>query len=450
MGSRINVCDANKGVGLVKTIKLGMMAVCMVAGVFLAGPAAVAAPLELTLDNAVKMALESNPSGKIAVYDFEAAKGALTSARSYRWPTISGSHNDMKSWAGEQANRSAGRDPAYTVERYTNSLSLNWTLWSGNRVESQVSQAKLQVDSSRWGVELARQQLKFNATNAYYLLMGARDLVKLDEEAVGRLEQYLRDVSLQYEVGVVAKVDVLRSEVSLAQARQDLIEARNAHDLAMANLNNIISQPLTTELLIQGDLGSSIYAETLSKCMDNALRQRPEISQFSDAVKAAQEAITIARAGYLPTVSASFQTGWYDNTFVGGENNNWTASLSTNWTFLDSGLTAGRLKQATEGYHKAQEQLKQNVDSVQLDVQATYLSLKSSEQSIETSRAAVGLAEEDFKIKVIRYQAGVGTNLDVLDSQFALTTAKNNYLKALYGNNTFRAKLDKAMGNPVN
>ena len=60
----------------------------------------------------------------------------------------------------------------------------------------------------------------------------------------------------------------------------------------------------------------------------------------------------------------------------------------------------------------------------------------------------VGLAEI-LRIKVIRYQAGVETNLDVLDSQFALTTAKKNYLKALYGNNTFRAKFDKAMGVPV-
>ena len=103
-----------------------------------------------------------------------------------------------------------------------------------------------------------------------------------------------------------------------------------------------------------------------------------------------------------------------------------------------------------EGYKKAQEQLKQTVDGVRLEVQENYLSLKSAEQSITTSSSAVGLAEEDYKIKVIRYQAGVGTNLDVLDAQVALTTAKNNFLKAMYEYNNFRAKLDKAMGAPVN
>ena len=70
------------------------------------------------------------------------------------------------------------------------------------------------------------------------------------------------------------------------------------------------------------------------------------------------------------------------------------------------------------------------VDTVQLDVRSAYLSMKSSEESIATSSASVGLAEEDYKIKVIRYQSGVGTNLDVMDAQVALTTAKNNYLKS--------------------
>ena len=185
--------------------------------------------------------------------------------------------------------------------------------------------------------------------------------------------------------------------------------------------------------------------------MDIALRQRPEISQFTDNAKSAQEGITVAKAGYLPRLSATYQTGWFDSTFAGSSSNNynWSVFLTTSWTILDSGLTAGRVKEAVESYHRAQEQLRQSVDSVQLDVRSIYLSLKSAEQSIQTSSAAVGLAEEDYKIKVIRYQAGVGTNLDVLDAQLALTTAQNNVLQAMYNYNNFRAQLDKAMGMPV-
>ena len=396
---------------------------------------------ELTLDEAVKLALTNNPTGKIAVFDFEAAKGALTAARSARWFSISASHKDAQSWAGGSAS---------IVDKYSNSASLSWTLWSGNKVESQVSQAKLDLDSKQWGIAKARQQLKYDATDAYFKFMAARDNVKLNQESVERLERYLQDVKLQFEVGVVAKVDVLRSEVELAKAKQSLIEAQNTYDLTMANLNNIIGFPLTTELNIKGDLSYARYEKELAFCVDAALRQRPEISQYTDAAKSAQEGITVAKSGYLPTVSAVYNAGWYDSKFAGGNNYNWSVYLLTNWTLFDSGYTAGKVKQAVEGYKKAQEQLKQTVDSVQLDVRQTYLSLKAAEQSIATSSSAVGLAEEDYKIKVIRYQAGVGTNLDVLDAQVALTTAKNNFLKAMYEYNNFRAKLDKAMGAPVN
>ena len=413
-------------------------------------PAPAKAPTEITLDQAVNMALTNNPIGKIAVYEFEAAKGALTAARSYRWPTLSATHRDSWTWAGEKANQRNGVPNNYVSDYFSNSVSASWTLWSGNRVESQISQAKLSLDASRWEIAAARQELKYSATDAYFKFMAARDAVRLATESVERLERYLQDVTLQFEVGVVAKVDVLRSEVELAKAKQNLIEANNAYNVTMANLNTIIGLPLTTELKVAGDLSYEKYDQALAACMDTALRQRPEIFQATDAAKIAQEAITIARSGYLPTVSAVYQAGWNDSKFAGTNNYNWTVYLTTNWTFMDSGLTAGKLKQASEGFKKAKEQLQQTVDAVRLDVQSTYLTLKSAEQSIATSSAAVGLAEEDYKIKVIRYQAGVGTNLDVLDAQVALTTAKNNFLQAMYSYNNFRSKLDKAMGIPVN
>jgi len=433
-------------------ILLGTLLTLLLAGTALAAGPAAPATMDLTLDQAVQLALTNNPSGKIAVFDYEAAKGALTAARSYRWPTISATHRDSWTWAGAEANRknnNIGNDPNYISDQFSNSISFSWILWSGNKIESQISQAKLSLDSSQWGIAAARQLLKYNATDAYFKVMAARDAVKLAQESVARLERYLQDVKLQFDVGVVAKVDVLRSEVELAKAKQTLIEAQNTYDLTIANINNVMGLPLTTEIRVKGDLSYTRFEQDLAACVDLALRQRPEIFQYTDAAKSAEEGITVAKAGYLPSVSATYTNGWNNTTFPGGNNHNWTVYLSTSWTFLDSGLTAGNVKKAVENFHKAREQLRQTVDSVQLDVRSTYLNMKSSEQSIQTSSAAVGLAEEDYGIKVIRYQAGVGTNLDVLDAQVALTTAKNNYLKAMYDYNIYRSKLDKSMGVPV-
>ena len=407
----------------------------------LGASSAMAAPLEISLDEAVQMALKNNPSGKIAVFDYEAAKGALTAARSYRWPTASVSHTDKTSMTSVSSTN------VFTyADYYSNAGTVSWVLWAGNKYQAKISQAKFAVDSTKWGIVETRQQLKYDATNAYFSLMAARDLLKLSQDSVDRLEKHLKDVQLQFEVGTVAKVDVLRSEVELANAKQDLIKAQNTFDLAMATLNNVLGLPLTTDLKPKGDLTYSKYDITLNACIEFGMKNRPDIFQAQDNMKSAEEGVTVARAGYYPTVTATYTTGYNDTKFIGDKNYNWSAYLTTSWTILDSGLTAGTLRQAAENYKKAVEQYRQTVDSTQLDIQSSFLSMREAEKRIDTSAVAVNQAEENFRIAEIRYQAGVGTNLDVLDSQSALNQAKTNFLKAMYDYNTNRSKLDKAMG----
>ncbi|MDD3395805.1 MAG: TolC family protein, partial [Acidaminococcaceae bacterium] len=116
---------------------------------------------------------------------------------------------------------------------------------------------------------------------------------------------------------------------------------------------------------------------------------------------------------------------------------------------FDSGVTASKVAAARADKVKAEETYRQTTDSVQLDVRNNYLSLREAEKRIATSQTAVSQAEEDYRISILRYQAGVGTNTDVMDAQVALTQAKNNYIQALYDYNTSGAQLDKAMGVPV-
>jgi outer membrane protein TolC len=116
---------------------------------------------------------------------------------------------------------------------------------------------------------------------------------------------------------------------------------------------------------------------------------------------------------------------------------------------FDTNLTLSKVKQAETEVAQATEKFRQTKDSVSLEVRQAYLSMKEAEKRIETSQVAVAKADEDFKIAQVRYSAGVGTNLDVIDAQLALAQAKTNYIQALYDYNTSKAKLDKAMGVTV-
>ena len=104
------------------------------------------------------------------------------------------------------------------------------------------------------------------------------------------------------------------------------------------------------------------------------------------------------------------------------------------------------MKQAEAAVEKAKANADQTRLTGDVEVRKAYLNMKSSEKSIATNKVAVEKAQEDYKIAQVRYAAGVGTNLDVMDAQEKLTNAQNNYFLALYGYNTSRATLDKAMG----
>ena len=279
--------------------------------------------------------------------------------------------------------------------------------------------------------------------------MQAIDTVKLSKDSVERLSAHLQNVQAQYDVGVVAKVDVLRSQVELADAEQTLIKAQNAYDLAVADLNNIIGLPHGTDLNVTESLQYNKYDNPMENCINFALANRPELFQAEAGIEAAKAAVKVAKSGYMPQVAASASNDWSSTSWPGDDNQNWGVGVSVSMNVFDSGVTAAKVNASEASLYKAEETYRQTKDSVQLDVRNNYLSLREAEKRIATSRVAVDSAEEDYRISQLRYQAGVGTNIDVMDAQVALTQAKNNYVQALYDYNTSSAALAKAMGVPV-
>jgi len=438
---------------LCRTMAATLVAAVIIGSLFSA--AAIAAPnppVELSLDEAIQRALLNNPAVTMSAADREAAIGALKSARAGFGPTVSLNHADTYFWA---ANPSVSiLDSTKRLDRFTadNYISANWMLFSGFKVEGQVAQAKWGVDSANWGVTKTDQELRLSTTTAYYGILQAQKLVQLNLESVDQLDQHLKDAQLQFDVGVVAKTDVLRSEVEMANAVQNLTKAQNAYDLAMTTLDTVIGLPLITVVVPKENLKYEPYGSSVSECISTAMKLRPETFQGTDSVKIAEAGVTVARSGNLPTVTTAYRADWNDAAFPGitNTNQNWSIGIAANWTIFDSGLTSGNLKQANAGVTKAKAQLKQTSDNIRMEVQSFYLNLREAEKRIETSKVAVDKAQEDFKISQMRYSAGVGTNIDVLDAHVALTQANNNFAQALYDYNTSKASLESSMGLPVN
>ena len=412
------------------------------------GTALAADTVQLDLHDSVQMALENNRTIRQALTDVDTAKWTLSKARRTMGPTVtwtSGANRIGGDSLDTAHNAHAlGMGRAYTAQGVM-------PLYNGS-VKGQIKQARYGLNAQDLALEETKQAIRLQATSDYYNILQCRNLIDVDQESVNTLQEHLDNVNAQYRVGTVAKSDVLASQVQLANAQQALVTAQNNYDIAVSTLNNVIGLPTDTVLDIRDQLKYTKYDLTQDDCTNYALDNRADGAAARYAVKMAEAAVETAKAGYQPTVNAVV------NKSIGGEkpfrhdhtnSDSWSAGVNASWNVFDNGLTQASVKSANMALAKAQEEAAQTDDQIRLDVRKAYLGLQAAEKNIQTTSVAVTRAEEDYKIAQVRYSAGVGTNLDVMDANEKLTTARTNYYTALYNYNTSKASLDKAMGIPV-
>ena len=399
--------------------------------------------LNVTLDETIQRALENNRTIKESVADRERAFWSLSEARRQGNPQLTWN------FEAQRFGGSSYRD--YTYNRtFTNTGTISMPIYRGGSLKEGRRSARYALSSADLSLENTMQDVRLQSTIYYFNVLQYRNLIGVYEEEVVTLQEHLRNVNAQFRVGTVAKVDVLESQVELANAQQNLVNIQNNYDVAVATLNNFIGLPTDTVIRPQDTLAYRKYNLNLSDCTAYALENRADAAMADYAVKQAESARRAAKAGYRPQVSASISKGLTNENLVSKKiNDQWTAGISASWNIFDGGITSAQVHEADAALMRAKEVAAQTREQIQLDVQQYFLELHAAEKNIGTTHASVALAEENYKIAQVRYAAGVGTNLDVMDASRKLTEARSNYFTALYNYNTAKASLDRYMGVPV-
>lgn len=404
-----------------------------------------AEPLALSLDECIALALKNNASMVIAKLDREKSLWAVKEAKSEKGPSISFTHTDSR-----YSTPPTATIPYYLwTTIYDNEITLSLPVYSGGKLEGQIKQAELNNNVAELAIEATKQQLKQTVTNDYFTVLQYHNELQISQDTVNNYQRHLQDVRAQYNVGTVSKADVLASEVSLADAQNDLIIAQNQYDLAVSSLNNDIGLPLESMLALKEELKYELYSKKLDECVAYALENRPELAQQQAKIAIAQSETDVAQSGYRPSVTFAASQDWYDEELPGTKNSNWLVSLTATFNLFDSGETKAKVRQAKANLTTVREETRKTRDAIILEVRQYYLNMREAENRMSTGKVAVEQAEENLRIAEVRYSAGVGTNLDVLDSVLALNKAKTNDIQALYDYNTNKAQLIKAMGTPV-
>lgn len=412
--------------------------------------------VDLNLPKTVQMALDYNRDIKNSQYALKKAEYAINQAQAGKKPSVDYNFGAQRSRATDAATYSRAASlmgSANSISNaFSNGISVNIPLYTGGLVEGQIDVAKLGKTNAQEEILRVEQATKYSAIEGYYGLLAYQELQGVYHEAVDNLQGHLDNVQAQYNVGTKAKVDVLSSDVSLANAKTTAITADNNVAIAESNLNNILGLPLETKLnLADHQLPFDTYNISLQEAMDYAMKYRPEVLQAAIAVQQAERSIDIADAGNKPTVAITGGNDWADNTFPGIDANkrSWKVAAGVTYNFYDGGATKAKVNQAKQDLLVARETEQKTRESVQLQVKQAYLNIRSAAQKVEETQTVVDQARENYRIQNIRYQAGVGINLDVLDAQLSLNQAQVNHIQALYDYNVGIAKLEQVMGVDV-
>ncbi len=446
-----------------RTVLKSVLVAAAVLGLGQAIPAQTAAePSALTLQQAVRIALEKNPLRKAAIADRRVAWADVREARSVLLPRLTFS---------ETATR--GNDPVYVFgselrqQRFTNAdLTLNklntplpignfstrfggtWNLFDSFASWHGVNRAKQMNDAAVHQLERTDQEIVFRVVDAYYAVLLAAKQLEVAEQTVKTSQSILDRSQTRFDSGLVVESDLLTAKVRMAARQQELIRARNNLDLARAQLNTAMGVPVDSMLQPAEALAErTLPVPVLQQLEKEALTNRPDLKRIQSEEAAQQQSVAIAKSSFGPRVNAF--AGWeMDNpTLVaGGGGNNWLGGVEVQFDIFQGGAKRAELSRERALQERVTAMKQVASDGVRLEVRRAYYNLDSARQEVEVARSAIAQAQESLRINQNRYDGGLTTITDLLGAEEATRRSQTDYWEVVYRFHTSYANLELASG----
>ncbi|HXW77440.1 MAG TPA: TolC family protein [Candidatus Eremiobacteraceae bacterium] len=416
-----------------------------------AQPAMANAPtMTLSLNDAITTALANNLSYRSAQADVNAAAARIVQAAAGRYPTLSvGDAHQHTQSAGAFVLPSPNgpvRIPITATNYNSYNETVQWAINAGGPVEAAVGQASAGYQAAQSDLAATRAQVIDDTTSAYFGLIEARKAATIADLAVSVAQDDVKTSQELYSAGTVPQADVLRQQVSLANAQVAQVQADNAAALANANLANLLNVNLGSTIEPSESLTVAAPSYTLDDLLAEASVKRPEIAAAKSAVEIAQDAVREARAGTLPTFSVQLQNASTTPNFFNVKQPQLSETLAVTWALFDGGLTHGKVAEATADVDKAGVNLQQLKNGVDLEVREAFFNYTAAQAQVAAASSGQASADENLRVTRIRYRAGVGTSLELADALLADTQAQTQYVSAQAGLRTALVVLQRAAG----
>lgn len=408
----------------------------------------------ITLRQALELARRNNRDFQVAYLQVERARAALREAVAAEYPSLNLASDltrtDSAQGRLQNLNTPEGLDQRDTVSRTLNGqLELSYDVYTSGRRSATIRAAEKQVRLNQLELERIDEQLRLDVSNAYYDLQQADEQVRISESSVRNAQQSLKDAESLERAGVGTRFDVLRSQVQLANEQQNLTQGRGDQRIRRRRLAQLLSLSQSVDLSAADPVEvAGFWNLSLEDSIVQAFKNRSELEQqlVQREVSDAQRQAALANTG--PQVSVF---GRYDLVndlndevgFAGG----YAVGARLRWNLFDGGAARARATQEERNKDIAETQFASQRNQVRFDVEQAYYNLRANFENIQTASVEVRQSTEALRLARLRFQAGVGTQSDVISAENELSRSEGNRVQAILGYNRALAAMQRAVSN---
>lgn len=400
--------------------------------------------LELNLEAAILMAMEQNPGLMASAENVEAARWRYYQERARNTPSLSGSRSYIK----QTQPPSLGTFRVASDEVNQKRVNLTAPIYTFGRFRHAIRQRRHETSAARHTLDDERDRLILQVKQAFYGILLQSSLIETATRSLEELElQYSQSVA-RFEAGAATQFDVLLARSQLANARPQLIRALHSREIASQTLRSLLGVDAMVKIVPSGQFDIAPMATQFDEALKAAFERRDDLRALHARRHASIYATRLARASDHPTLDANVA---HDKSQgqrfpVDQEVEINSVTFSLNVPFYDGGLSRAQGKELEAVYRQIEDQIHQLELTIRSEVVESYLRVEEAWELIEAAEEGLRSASRALQDAQLGYEAGVRTNLEVLDAQTALTTARTNLAQARHDYSVAKARLERVSG----
>ena len=428
-------------------------------------------PGALTLERSLEIALKNNPEVAATLWDVSVAGAKVDQAKAARWPTLTyeGSYLKYLNSRPLYEARYNNQRRLFTKQQSLGNVLLKLPLFTGGRIINEIKAAELFRLAETNRLSRTRDELVYNVSSTFYAILSQEKVIDSVRFSLEAMQEQRKKMAQMVEVAKAARVDLLRTEVRVADLEQSLEKEINLLEIQKRLLANLMGLDFEkAQLKFAGKLTFEKIGYRPEQLVPRALEQRPDFLAAKERVESQAKRVDVAQAGHYPNVNLVGAYGYrgtgvfgvFDDRATPGKvptatnrgpfyDDDGSVGVTLTLPLFEGGRISAKVREEFSALAAAQERLRKLNLQVRQEVETAILDVNSSSERVKATAKAIEQARESLRIETLKYNLGAGVITDVLDAQTALLLTETTYYRVLADFYTALARLKLAVGGDL-